>query len=294
MITIETHIAVTQKEPIRFQDYGTGIFTGISTKSALKKAIKKGLIYIDGKKATTATFINGAEKITYHKPKENQNKKKLDLELEVIYQDNYLAVINKPAGILVSGNSFKTIDNALEQNIVKSTLADATKPRPTHRLDYPTTGLLLIGKTSASILALNKLFENKKITKTYLAVTIGKMPVKGIISTIVDNKEALSKYNVIKSVASKRFSYLNLVKLKPETGRKHQLRVHLSSIGNPILGDAQYGLEDKIIKGKGLYLHAYSLDFIHPFTNKKMSLKKVPHKKFTKLFPAPLDYDFSV
>ncbi|MDO6782464.1 pseudouridine synthase, partial [Marinovum sp. 1_MG-2023] len=76
----------------------------------------------------------------------------------------------------------------------------------------------------------------------YLAVTIGKMPVKGIISTIVDNKEALSKYNVIKSVASKRFSYLNLVKLKPETGRKHQLRVHLSSIGNPILGDAQYGL----------------------------------------------------
>lgn len=198
-----------------------------------------------------------------------------------------MAVINKPAGILVSGNSFKTIDNALEQNIAKSNLADATKPRPVHRLDYPTTGLLLIGKTSASILALNKLFENKEITKTYLAVTIGKMSIEGTTTTMVDNKKALSKYNVIKSVNSKKFAYLNLVKLRLETGRKHQLRVHLSSIGNPILGDAQYGIEGKIIKGKGLYLHAYSLDFIHPFTNDKMSFKKEPHKKFAKLFSTP-------
>lgn len=198
-----------------------------------------------------------------------------------------MAVINKPAGILVSGNSFKTIDNALEQNIAKSNLVDATKPRPVHRLDYPTTGLLLIGKTSASILALNKLFENKEITKTYLAVTIGKMSIEGTITTMVDNKKALSKYNVIKSVNSKKFAYLNLVKLRPETGRKHQLRVHLSSTGNPILGDAQYGIEGKIIKGKGLYLHAYSLDFIHPFTNDKMSFKKEPHKKFAKLFSTP-------
>ncbi|WP_322500053.1 RluA family pseudouridine synthase [Cellulophaga lytica] len=285
IITIETHIAVTQKEPIRFQDYGTGIFTGISTKSALKKAIKKGLIYIDEKKASTGTFIYGSEKITFNKPEENNTKKRLNLKLEVVFQDNYLAIINKPPGILVSGNTFKTIDNALEQNITKSSLPDATKPRPVHRLDFPTTGLLIIGKTSASILALNKLFENKKIQKTYLAVTIGEMIKKGTINTNVDNKEAFTTYNVLKTVTSNKFNYLNLVKLEPKTGRKHQLRVHLSSINNPILGDAKYGIPGKIIKGKGLYLHAYSLDFTHPFTNKKISVTKEPHNKYTKIFP---------
>nr|WP_077403546.1 RluA family pseudouridine synthase [Cellulophaga omnivescoria] len=294
MISTETHIATIQKEPIRFQDYGAGIFVGIATKSALKKAIKKGLIYIDEKKASTATFIKGAEKITYYKPEENRNKKKLELKLDVVYQDNFLAIINKPAGILVSGNSFKTIDNALEQNIKKSNLPDATKPRPVHRLDYPTTGLLIIGKTSTSILALNKLFENKEITKTYLAVTIGKMPVKGIINTMVDNKKALSKYTVIKSITSTKYAHLNLVKLNPETGRKHQLRVHLSSIGNPILGDHEYGIPEKILKGKGLYLHAYSISFIHPFTNEKMSFKIEPHKKFNKLFPSHIYSDFQL
>ncbi|MGJ8659551.1 MAG: RluA family pseudouridine synthase [Cellulophaga fucicola] len=192
--------------------------------------------------------------------------------------------MNKPAGILVSGNSFKTIDNALEQNITKSNLPDATKPRPVHRLDYPTTGLLLVGKTSASILALNKLFQNKEITKTYFAITIGSMPKEGEINTNVDNKKAASIYRVLESVPSKKYEYLNLVKLFPKTGRKHQLRNHLASIGNPILGDAEYGIEGKIVKGKGLYLHAYSLTFIHPFTNEKMNVIKDLPAKYGKIF----------
>ncbi|WP_435313729.1 RluA family pseudouridine synthase [Cellulophaga fucicola] len=284
IISTETHIAATQDKPVRFQEYGVGIFIGLNTKSALKKAIKKGLLYIDAKKASTATYIYGLETITYNKPKEDLSKKRLVLDLEVIYQDNYLALINKPAGILVSGNSFKTIDNALEQNITKSNLPDATKPRPVHRLDYPTTGLLLVGKTSASILALNKLFQNKEITKTYFAITIGSMPKEGEINTNVDNKKAASIYRVLESVPSKKYEYLNLVKLFPKTGRKHQLRNHLASIGNPILGDAEYGIEGKIVKGKGLYLHAYSLTFIHPFTNEKMNVIKDLPAKYGKIF----------
>ena len=174
---------------------------------------------------------------------------------------------------MVSGNSFKTITNALAQNILPSKLSDATKPQPVHRLDYATTGVLLVGKTSSSIRALNGMFEDKKVEKTYYAVTIGEMSDRGKITSEIEGKKSQSNYKLFESVSSKRFGKLNLVKLKPQTGRRHQLRKHLASINNPILGDATYGIENLILSGKGLYLHAYSLNFIHPFTNKQVYLK---------------------
>lgn len=206
------------------------------------------------------------------------------LSLKVLFEDDYLAVIHKPAGILVSGNRFKTIANALPQNITRSALPDATIPQPVHRLDYETTGVLLVGKTSESIRRLNKLFEDKAIHKQYYAVTIGKMKPNGSITTEIDRKNCESIYNVVQTVASERFFSLNLVTLIPRTGRRHQLRIHLSDIGNPILGDKKYGYEKLILLGKGLYLHAYSLEFIHPFTKEEIYIKDDLPKKFKKLF----------
>jgi 23S rRNA pseudouridine1911/1915/1917 synthase len=204
-----------------------------------------------------------------------------------LFEDEYLAIIHKPAGIEVSGNSFKTIDRALGQNLNPSVLADASTPHPAHRIDYATTGVLLIGKTSSSISALNALFENKEIKKIYFAITIGAMHPKGTIQSNIDGKECLSKYKVNESVGSERFKRLNLVKLKPKTGRRHQLRKHLSSIGNPILGDKNYGIEGLILMGKGMYLHAYSLEFIHPYTNQEVYFKSELPKSFEKIFPTP-------
>jgi len=184
----------------------------------------------------------------------------------------------------VSGNSFKTIANALSQNIKQSKLSDATRPQPVHRLDYATTGLLLVGKTRSSIRALNKMFKDKKVKKIYYAISIGEMDKRGKITSEIDGKKSLSNYLVSQFVPSKKFGKLNLVKLKPQTGRRHQLRKHLSKIGNPILGDKEYGIENLILIGKGLYLHAYSLKFTHPFTNKEVHLKdELPHK-FKKIF----------
>jgi len=279
MYPLETHIAKKQKEPIRIQEYAVGIFKTTTTRSAVKKAIKKNLIFVNNSPTTTAKIIVGGEKITLFAPEERTTKP-LKLKLSVIFEDNYLAVIEKPAGILVSGNTFKTIDNALEQNINKSNQPDAVKPRPVHRLDYPTTGLLLIGKTSSSIQLLNQLFEHKKIKKNYHAITIGKMNSDGFILSKVNRKEAKSSYKTIHTVKSERFEFLNLVKLSPKTGRRHQLRVHLLSIGNPILGDQKYGIESLILKGKGLYLHASQLDFIHPFTKENLTLTSALPKKF--------------
>ncbi len=254
------------------------------TKSALKKALKKQYITVNNVIATSATFINSGDRIRLSIPKEISPKKKLVFQLDVLFEDDHIAVIHKPASILVSGNSFKTIANALVQNIKQSNLPDATKPQPVHRLDYATTGILLIGKTSSSIRALNKMFEDKEVKKTYYAVTIGKMNSQGKITSEIDNKKSQSKYIVFESIPSKKFGKLNLVQLKPLTGRRHQLRKHLSTIGNPILGDKEYGIENLILNGKGLYLHAYSLKFTHPFTNEKIHLTDKFPQKFKKIF----------
>ncbi len=259
------------------------------TKSALKKALKKKFITVNDVIATSATFINGGEYIKLSIPKEVRLRKKLIFRLNVLFEDDHLAVIHKPAGILVSGNSFKTIANALAQNIQQSNLPDVTKPQPVHRLDYATTGILLVGKTSSSIRALNSMFEDKKIKKTYYAVAIGEMNDRGKIKSEIDGKKAQTKFKFCASVPSKKFIKLNLVKLEPHTGRRHQLRIHLSSIGNPILGDKKYGIERLILSGKGLYLHAYSLKFIHPFTHKKVYIKDEVPRRFKKIFNSKLE-----
>ena len=280
----EIHTVPKLENSIRFQEYAVGIFKTLPTKSGVKKAIKKKLISINGDIATTALFILGEEKVILFESEDSSNFKRLKLTLEVIFEDDYLAIINKPAGILVSGNKFKTISNALDQNLIKSRQLDAVKAKPIHRLDYPTTGLLLIGKTNASIIALNKLFEYKQIKKTYFAITIGQMEVSGIINTLIDNKNSETHYEVMKTVVSKRFEYLNLVKLSPKTGRRHQLRKHMLSLGNPILGDKEYCNEKLILNGKGMYLHAGILEFIHPFTKQQIKIKKDFSNKFTKIF----------
>lgn len=218
-------------------------------------------------------------------PETTGTETKLVFPLRVLFEDEHLAVVFKPAGILISGNSFKTIANALPQNIGRSLLPDAARPQPVHRLDYPTTGALLVGKTSRSIRALNKLFREKQIQKTYYAVTIGQMEAHGEITSAIDGKPSHTDYQIRGSVPSKRFGQLNLVELNPRTGRRHQLRKHLAGIGNPILGDQEYGSEPLILTGKGLYLHAYSLRFIHPFTGEEVCFEAGLPQRFEKLFP---------
>ncbi|WP_397362413.1 RluA family pseudouridine synthase [Olleya sp. R77988] len=260
------------------------MFTAAFTKSALKKALKKQFITVNDVVATSATYIYGGEHIQLTIKENTTPKRTLIFKLKVLFEDDYLAVIHKPAGILVSGNCFKTVAAALIQNLQKSTLSDRCTPQPIHRLDYATTGILLVGKTSSSIRALNQVFKDRAITKTYYAVTIGNMETNGNITTMIDGKPSHSKYTLCQSVASKRFGTLNLVQLNPLTGRRHQLRKHLSSIGNPILGDKDYGVEPLILNGKGMYLHAFSLQFTHPFTKEALYIIDDLPKRFKKMF----------
>lgn len=234
---------------------------------------------------TYGKFLSGGETIELNIPERIKSRRKLTLPLHILFEDDHLAIVHKRAGILVSGNCFLTIANALEQNLITSSEKDAVVPLPVHRLDYPTTGLVLVGKTNSCIRNLYKLFEDKQVDKEYLAITIGEMKESDVINSPIDDKPSVSEFKVLDFVHSERFGRLNLVKLCPKTGRRHQLRKHLAGFGNPILGDKEYGKEGLLLNKKGLYLHAYLLKFQHPITGETICVKDENWKRFEKIFP---------
>lgn len=256
----------------RISDYAIGIFPVLPTKNSVKKAIKKQILSVDNQPCTTALIVKKKQVIEYIS-KESPKKKIFKLKLEILYEDDFMAVINKPAGFSVSGNKFKTIENALPFNLKKSEIEDALQhPLPAHRLDMQTSGLLIAAKTKNARIILGKQFENNEIKKTYFAVVIGKIPKYGEISVLVDGKQAFTKFELVKTEPSLRNGFLSLIKLFPKTGRTHQLRIHCEAIGFPILGDKLYNGNLKAFKGKGLFLSASGLVFNHPVTNKLLNL----------------------
>lgn len=285
LLKIETHEVPALLVRQRLQEYAVGIFHTIISRKGTKNAIKKGLVFINTEMGYTGDWISGGEIIELYQ-RTDVKKPVLDFKLEILYEDEHLAVIFKPAGILVSGNKRFTIENALPFNLKKSTQPDALiRPEPIHRLDYPTSGALLIGKTVSTVITLNLKFEHRSISKTYTAVAIGSMNEAGTIETPIDNRPSKSEYKKIISIASEKYGALNLISLNPKTGRRHQLRKHLSQLGHPIFGDDLYGNEGLVLKGKGLFLHATKLHFEHPFSKENILVIAPLPKKFIKLFP---------
>lgn len=282
---LEIYTAPKLTHRIRLSDFTPGTFASLNSIKSTKKAIKKGRVMVNGKRGYSGDYIVGGEVICLLKDEEPTNRPKIELDIEVCYEDEYLAIVNKPPGILVSGNKRFTLQNALGAVLKTCSIPDALHcPEPIHRLDYPTSGGLLVGKTSQATLLLNKMFEERKIIKQYLAVSIGKQDDAGIVQDEVDGKMAKSEYKVLQSLPSERFNFLNLLLLTLHTGRRHQLRIHMAGMGNPILGDATYGSKGLILKGKGLYLHSYLLQFTHPITKEEIKVVVTPPKKFFKLF----------
>ncbi|MDO9577691.1 MAG: RluA family pseudouridine synthase [Candidatus Cloacimonadales bacterium] len=277
---IQSHRVPEDIPQVRFIDYARQIFTIIPSRQGVRKAIKRGEILIDGKPAEYGRWMQPGMLLELIES-EKKNPKIFSLKFEVIYEDEFLAVINKPAGFPVSGNRFKTIENALLYNIAISNEADALSlPKPVHRLDALTSGLLIIAKTTSARIELGKQFANKEIQKRYRGIVMAKIADQGTIDSPVEGKEAITDFKLIESIPSLRSGWLSLVDLWPKTGRTHQLRIHLAGIGHPILGDKLYGEEHHVFQGKGLFLCAVELDFLHPISGKKLNFQIEEPSKF--------------
>jgi len=207
--------------------------------------------------------------------------------LQVIYEDNHIIVVNKRAGDLVQGD--KTGDKPLS-DVIKNYIAEKyNKPGnvylgTVHRLDRPTTGLVIFSKTSKALPRLNKLFVSKDISKTYWALVKNK-PEKeadtlihwlkknpknnkstAYIKEVPDSKKAILHYKIIK-----KLDIYYLLEVNLETGRHHQIRSQLSSIGSPIKGDLKYGF-DRSNKDASISLHARNIQFTHPVSKADLNI----------------------
>lgn len=277
----ETHNVTTLPKPQRLSDYAVGIFESISTRKGIKKALSKGWISVNQKTSNSGLFVTLGDTITITIP--DDHRPVYARKIEVLYQDHSLAVVYKPAELLTNGNTFRTLENALPHNLKPNTTLDAIWPEPVHRLDFATSGLVICAKNRASRTTLRLAFEQKKVQKTYHAVVSGHIADSGIINTPIHDKTALTTYKCVLTQQDGKRTPLSLVSLQLETGRTHQLRIHLSSIGYPIIGDSKYGEANTVIK-HGLFLTASALQFTHPQTGKLMHFERKLPKKFRRLF----------
>ena len=272
------------------------------SRAQVQKLIKHELIKVNGEIVKASHKITSGEKIHISFPK--LQKKELlpeNIPLKIIFEDEYLLVLNKKAGMVVHpayGNLSGTLANALvyhSQNL--STLSGEFRPGLVHRLDKDTSGLLVVAKNDYVHGQLSGQFSEHTVTREYRAVVWGHLNQKtGRIESYLkrmekdrtrfviaedEGKFAITNYEVIEE-----FPLVSLLKLKLETGRTHQIRVHLSSQGHPVLGDQTYGgrhkqtiqlnQQDRELANQMLELmprqalHAKTLGFIHPETNEEM------------------------
>ncbi|MFW6019645.1 MAG: RluA family pseudouridine synthase [Bacteroidales bacterium] len=275
----QKHIVPEGVLPTRLSDYGARIIFGFS-RAGFNKAIKRGEIYVNGITGTSGRIISSGMELKYC-PEAKKTPKIYHTALEVIYEDDHLAVVRKPGGMVVSGNQFQTVENALPDHLQTSKEQDALEiPRAIHRLDAPTSGMVIIAKTKNSRIFLGKQMEEKKINKKYTAVVIGKTPDSWASSQPIDDKKALTLFRKIESVPSLVSDTLTLIEAEPVTGRTHQIRKHLYRDDHPILGDKTYAREGFVLKGKGLFLCATELSFYHPSGNEKLNFSIQPPAKF--------------
>ncbi len=283
MIIRDTHSVPAHIHDIRLSDYVRIAFPDIPSRKGAAKALKRGEIRINDTTAENGAWVESGQTIQWI-DLQQRAPKVFHLKLEVLLEDEDLAVINKPSGFEVNGNKFKTIENALSGNLTPSSKSDALPwPRPVHRLDYSTTGLLLVAKTASALVFLGQAFESRKIHKRYTAIISGFLQTEGRIDDPINGIPSCSKFIPTETAPSLRSDHITLVDLFPITGRTHQLRIHMASIGHPIMGDQKYGSEGNVLKGKGLFLAAVELQFPHPATKKKITVSINQPPKFDSL-----------
>lgn len=264
------------------------VYKDISRVMIQKLIIEENLKVNDNKvKASYKVNVGDIIEFNIDEPEESDIKAQ-DIPLDVIYEDNDIIVINKKKGMVVhpgNGRTEDTLVNALMGRCKDSLSGIGGKIRPgiVHRLDKDTSGIIIVAKNDKSHINLSEQIKNRKVNKYYIALVRGNviennatinMPIarstkdRKKMAVNEKGKEAITHFKVLK-----RYNGYTLLEIKIDTGRTHQIRVHLSEIGYPVVGDEVYSNGKNKFGVKGQCLHAKRIEFIHPVTNKKMVLE---------------------
>ena len=259
------------------------------TRTSAQRLIEEGNILVNGKKQKVSYKVceNDIVTVEVPEPKEIELKAQ-DIPIEIIYEDKDIIVVNKPKGMVVhpaNGNPDGTLVNAL-MSICKDSLSGIVgdfRPGIVHRIDKDTSGLLIVAKNDMAHVAMSEQIKNHEVKKTYIALVRGvikeneatiDMPIgrsntdRKKMAVTKNGKNAVTHIKVLE-----RFDKYTLLEVNIETGRTHQIRVHLSYIGYPIVGDYTYSNGKNEFNIVGQCLHAKSLEFKHPITHKQMKLE---------------------
>jgi 23S rRNA pseudouridine1911/1915/1917 synthase len=281
-------IIVDQKNKERIDKYITNRIPDLS-RMMVQKLIEENQILVNEKTVKTSYSVQKGDKITITIPEIKKTAlKPQDIPLDIIYEDNDILVVNKAKGMVVhpaAGNPEGTLVNAVmahcKENL--SGIGGELRPGIVHRLDKDTSGLLIIAKNDKSHIQMSKQIQNREVKKIYIALVRGVIPENEatinmpIGRSIQDRKkmavtkkgkEAITHFQVLE-----RFDKYTLLKIKIDTGRTHQIRVHMAEIGYPVVGDILYSNGKNEFGIEGQMLHAISLDFKHPITQKLLHLK---------------------
>ncbi len=283
-----------------------------ASRSQVERWIEQGAVSVNGKIIVKPAYKlgSGDTMVITLPPERPTTLEPLDLPLDLIFEDRHLLVVNKPAGLSMhpgAGNTKYTLANAIVQHVGRTQLAVGESDRPgiVHRLDKDTTGIVVVAKSTPILAALSKQFAERTAGRSYSALLfstpravrpiqraeqgevnapIGRHPTQRRLMAISEHgRSAVTQWRVIE-----RFCYGTLVECKLKTGRTHQIRVHMQSIGCPVIGDQVYGdfsnlpqgLREAADRFGRQALHAATLSFTHPVTKERLS------------FSAPLPTDF--
>lgn len=289
------YIVKKEDENKRIDKLIAEVYKDIS-RMTIQRLINDGKLKINNKNVKVSYKVSEGDIIEFDlQEPEKIDIKAQDIPLNVIYEDEDIIVINKEKGMVVhpgNGRTEDTLVNALMQKCKNSLSGIGGKIRPgiVHRLDKDTSGIIIVAKNDKAHINLSEQIKNRKVNKYYIALVRGNviennatinMPIarstkdRKKMAVSEKGKEAITHFKVLK-----RYNGYTLLKLKIDTGRTHQIRVHLAEIGHPVVGDEVYSNGKNKFGVKGQCLHAKRIEFVHPTSNKKMVLEAELPKYF--------------
>jgi 23S rRNA pseudouridine1911/1915/1917 synthase len=257
------------------------------TRSHLQRLIDEDKVKVNGtfRKASYKLKNGDRVELEFETPEESEKIEPEDIPLNILYSDNHIVVLNKPAGLVVhpgAGHMRGTLASGLLFHYPEvKNIGHEERPGIVQRLDKKTSGVMVIARSRNAYIELQRQFRKRQVKKVYLGLIWGKMPEKegkitwslgrhikhGLRMSVKTRKprEAETHYRMLKE-----FMNFTLLEIKPVTGRTHQIRVHLSAAGHPVVGDDIYGRRKGNKKFPGLFLHSYRLAFTHPETGERV------------------------